>query len=66
MSMKVSFESNVGKPKEVVMVGTEMKEVEPKQVKADARQELWDLLDDKGIAYKKNMSKAKLEELLED
>lgn len=61
--MKVSFEVNAGKQQVVNNIGAEVKVVE-ELVKVDARQELWDELDAKGIEYKKNMSKAKLESLL--
>ena len=48
---------------ELSMVGAEVVPlVEEKKV--DVRQVLWDELAEKGIGFKKNMSKAKLEELL--
>lgn len=71
MSVKISFESVVGgknpEQKEVNVVGVEVTDVVaevPKEKKVDARQSLWDELDANGIIYKKNMSKATLEELL--
>ena len=45
------------------MIGAEVVPVEVEK-KADARAELFYELDKLGIKYKKNMSKAKLEELL--
>ena len=53
------------KPRVVHAEGIEIKEVIP-EAKVDARQSLWDELDTKGISYKKNMSKSKLEELLQE
>jgi hypothetical protein len=46
------------------MIGAEVVPAEVEK-KADARQVLWDLLDEADISYKKNMSKVKLQELLE-
>lgn len=51
-------------PKVVQADGVEI--IPAEEAKVDKRQSLWDELDERGIAYKKNMSKAKLEELLED
>ena len=45
------------------MIGVEAVPVKVKK-KVDARTELFNELDKLGIEYKKNMSKAKLEELL--
>ena len=54
-------------PRVVQADGIEIKEVKPtEEVKVDKRQSLWDELDAKGIEYKKNMSKSKLEELLQE
>ena len=54
-------------PRVVQADGIEIKEVKPTvEPKVDARQPLWDELSDRGISFKKNMSKAKLEELLEE
>ncbi len=50
----------------VQQTGAESKIVAVEEKKLDARQPLWDKLDEAGISYKKNMSKAKLEELLEE
>ena len=62
--------------KEVKVVGAEVTDVVPTQEdpenlvetpkvkKVDARQPLWDELTEKGISFKKNLSKAKLEALL--
>lgn len=52
------------KPRVVQADGIEI--IPTEEVKVDKRQALWDELDERGIPYKKNMSKSKLEELLED
>lgn len=79
MAVKISFESMVGgaknpAQKEVNVVGAEVTDIiedavealveAPKVKKIDARQPLWDELTEKGIEFKKNLSKDKLEALL--